>query len=161
TLVCPGPNCPKLPEEPPTEFQKFVFTSTGKALKIYGRSLFDSVPTTFAPIDHIPVPANYVIGPGDELIIRAWGQIDFNTHVTVDRNGQIYLPKVGTLNVAGVRYDRLTTYLKSNISSVFKNFDLNVTLGQLRSIQIFVVGQARRPGTYTVSSLSTLVNALF
>lgn len=161
SAICPGPQCPVMLPEEKTEFQKFVFTTTGEKLSIYGRSLFDRVPSTFAPVDHIPVPADYVIGPGDEMLIRAWGQIDVNARVYVDRNGQIYLPRVGTINVAGIRYDQVTDYLKNQISRVFKNFNLNVTLGQLRSIQIFVVGQARRPGSYTVSSLSTLVNALF
>jgi protein involved in polysaccharide export with SLBB domain len=150
-----------LPPEEKTEFQKFVFTTTGQKLPIYGRNLFTTTPSTFAPVEHIPVPVDYVIGPGDELIIRVWGQVDFNARVFVDRNGQVYVPRVGTLNVAGVRYEQMNSYLKTAVSRVFKNFDLNVTLGQLRSIQIFVVGQARRPGTYTVSSLSTLVTALF
>lgn len=144
-----------------TEFQKFVYSSTGQQLPIYGRNLFENVPSTFAPVDRIPVPADYVVGPGDELLIRAWGQIDLDARVVVDRNGQVYLPKVGSLTVAGLKYEQVNSYLKSAIGRVFKNFDLNVNLGQLRSIQIFMVGQAKHPGTYTVSSLSTLVNALF
>jgi protein involved in polysaccharide export with SLBB domain len=79
----------------------------------------------------------------------------------VDRNGQVYLPRVGTLNVAGLRYEQLEGYLHAAISALFKDFELNVALGQLRSIQIFVLGSARQPGAYTVGSLSTLVNALF
>lgn len=144
-----------------TEFQQFVFSSTGKQFPIYGYSLFEDVPTTFAPVDRIPVSTNYVIGPGDELIIRAWGQVTISVRVTVDRTGNIYLPKVGNISVAGIQYSQLNEYLKSAIGRVFQNFDLNVTLGELRSIQIFVVGQALRPGSYTVSSLSTLVNAIF
>ena len=112
-------------------------------------------------MEHVPVPADYVVGPGDELLIRAWGKIDLDSRVTVDRNGQVYLPKVGTLNVAGLRYDQLEKYLHSSISALFKDFELNVSLGQLRSIQIFVLGNARQPGAYTLGSLSTLVNALF
>jgi protein involved in polysaccharide export with SLBB domain len=112
-------------------------------------------------LDHIAVPANYVIGPGDELLIRAWGQLDADARVRVDRNGQIYLPKVGSVCVAGISYEQLPDHLKAAFGVMFRHFDLRVTLGQLRSIQIFVVGNARRPGTYTVSSLSTLVNALF
>jgi protein involved in polysaccharide export with SLBB domain len=123
--------------------------------------LFDEVPTTFAPVEHVPVPADYVLGPGDELLIRVWGKIDLDSRVTVDRNGQVYLPKLGTLNVAGLRYDQLEGYLHSAVSALFKDFELNVAMGQLRSIQIFVLGCARRPGSYTVGSLSTLVNALF
>lgn len=152
----PGPQA-----EEETEFQKYVYSSTGIHLPIYGSALFQNVPSTFAPLDQIAVPAGYTIGPGDELLIHAWGQIDLNARLVVDRNGQIYLPKVGAIDVAGVRFDQLNGSLTTSISRVFKNFELNVNLGQLRSMQIFVVGQACRPGTYTVSSLSTLVNALF
>jgi polysaccharide biosynthesis/export protein len=144
-----------------TEFQQFVRDSTGKILPIYGYSLFDDVPTTFAPVDRIAVPSDYIIGPGDEILIRAWGQINVSARLVVDRMGNIYLPKVGNIAVAGLKYQQLGDYLKSAIGRVFQNFDLTVSLGELRSIQVFVVGHAARPGTYTVSSLSTLVNAIF
>jgi protein involved in polysaccharide export with SLBB domain len=144
-----------------TEFELFAEDMTGHPLLTYGRKLFEDVPSTFAPVDRVPVPADYVLGPGDELLIRAWGKIDLDARVTIDRDGQIYLPKVGTLNLAGLRYTQVDSYLHSAIGALFKDFDLNVALGQLRSIQIFVLGSARRPGAYTVGSLSTMVNALF
>ena len=144
-----------------SDFEKFVEDATGRSLPVYGRQLFDEVPTTFAPVEHVPVPADYVLGPGDELLIRAWGKIDLDSRVTVDRNGQIYLPKIGSLTVAGLRYEQIEGYLHSAIGALFKDFQLNVALGQLRSIQIFVLGNARQPGGYTVSSMSTLVDALF
>jgi polysaccharide biosynthesis/export protein len=144
-----------------TDFQQMVRSSLGKSLPIYGLSLFENVPTTFAPVDRVPVTADYVIGPGDELLIRAWGQIDLDVHSRVDRNGSIFLPKVGNLNVAGLKYAQIEDFLKSHIGRIYQNFDLNVTMGDLRSIDIFVVGQARRPGRYTVSALSTLTNAVF
>jgi protein involved in polysaccharide export with SLBB domain len=144
------------------EFQQYVASSLGYGLPIFGQNLFENVPSTFAPLDYVPVTPDYLIGPGDELLVRGWGQIDItNYRAVVDRNGSIYLPTVGTVSVTGVRYDRLTEYLKQAIGRYYKNFDLDVTLGRLRSIQVFVVGQVKRPGTYTVSSLSTLVNALF
>jgi protein involved in polysaccharide export with SLBB domain len=145
----------------PSGFEQFIRDAVGHALPVYGRPLFDRVPSTFAPVDHVPVPAGYVIGPGDELLIRVWGKIELDSRVTVDRNGQIFLPKVGTLNLAGLRYDQLEGFLRSSIGALYKDFELNVTLGQLRSIQIFVLGRARQPGAYTVSALSTLVDALF
>jgi polysaccharide export outer membrane protein len=144
-----------------TDFQKLVASSLGYSLPIYGEKLFEEVPTTFAPADRVPVTASYVIGPGDELLIRAWGQIDLDVHARVDRNGSIYVPKVGNLNVAGLKYEQMEEFLKSHIGRIYRNFDLNVTMGELRSIDVFVVGQARRPGRYTVSSLSTLANAIF
>src|SRR5437762_3012882 len=84
-----------------------------------------------------------------------------NYRTVVDRTGSIYLGKVGTFMVAGLKYDHLRDYLQTELSRMFKNFELSVTMGELRSIQVFVVGQVRRPGSYTVSSLSTLVNTLF
>jgi polysaccharide export outer membrane protein len=148
-------------QEPDIEFQRFVAASLGYRLEIFGQNLFSNVPSTFAPLDRVPVTPDYLIGPGDELLVRAWGQIDINYRAVVDRTGTIYIPKIGAISVAGVRYDELNGVLTRNIGRVFKNFELNVTLGQLRSIQVFLVGQVKRPGSYTVSSLSTLVNALF
>src|SRR5215813_12382681 len=144
-----------------SEFEKYVQASVGRDLRIFGHEFFAEVPTTFAPVDRIPVRGDYVIGPGDELLIRGWGRIDLDSRVIVDRNGQIYIPRVGAINVAGVRYEQLNPFLHSAVGRFFKDFDLNVSIGQLRSIQVFVLGYARRPGTYTVSSLSTLVNTLF
>ncbi len=144
-----------------SEFEMFAEDAAGRTLHVYGRQLFDEGPTTFAPMDRVPVPVDYLLGPGDQLLIRVWGKIDLDTSVTVDRNGQIFLPKVGTVRVAGLRYEQLESYLHTAIANLYKDFELNVTMGQLRSIQIYVLGSARQPGAYTVSSLSTLVNALF
>src|SRR5271165_252451 len=177
-LQAPPPEPPKAPAEgaaknrqtasqpPPktlelTGFQQFAAQSLGYVLPIYGASLFDNAPTTFAPVDRIPVTSSYVIGPGDELLIRAWGQIDLDIHARVDRNGTIFLPKVGNLNVSGLKFEQVRGFLTSQIGRIYQNFDLNVTMGDLRSIDIYVVGQARQPGRYTVSSLSTLTNAIF
>ena len=152
---------PPLPPEAPTEFQRQIEQSNGLKLPIFGQSLFNDVPDTFAPLDRVPVTADYVIGPGDELLVRVWGQVDMDLKLVVDRNGAVYLPEVGNVAVAGVNYKDLSQHLKKSLSRVFRNFELNASLGQLRSIQVFVVGWAKRPGAYTVSSLSTLVNALF
>jgi protein involved in polysaccharide export with SLBB domain len=143
-----------------SEFEQFAEGVGGQPLRVYGRQLFSQAPTTFAPVSHIPVPVNYVIGPGDQLWIRIWGKIDLDTRVFVDRNGQIFLPRVGTLSVVGLRFDQLEGFLSAAVAKLYKGFELSVTMGQLRSIQIFVLGEARQPGAYTVSSLSTLVDAL-
>lgn len=151
----------QLPPDPPTEFQRLVQDSIGRMLPLYGATLFLNSPSTFAPLDRVPVTPDYVVGPGDELLIQVWGQITLNSRFTVDRAGNIFIPQVGTVRVAGLPFAKLQSYIQSEMARVFRNFELNVNMGQLRSIQIFVVGQARRPGSYTVSSLSTLVNALF
>src|SRR6266851_4545276 len=143
------------------EFQHFVMQSIGRDLPMFGANLFRTVPSTFAPVDNVPVTPDYVIGPGDEIQIRAWGQIDVDYNAAVDRDGTISVPKVGVISVAGIKASDLPAYLKTVFGRTFRNFQLTATLGKLRSIQIFVVGQAKRPGTYTVSSLSTLVTAVF
>jgi protein involved in polysaccharide export with SLBB domain len=152
-----------LPPEPLTELQKFVASTTGQILPIYGANLFRSVPSTFAPLDQTPVPSEYVLGPGDELRIRIWGQVNFQSVVIVDRQGQIYIPipQVGPVQVAGLTYAQLDGQLRTAIGRVYRNFDLSADVGQIRAIQVYVSGEARLPGVYTVSSLSTLVDALF
>jgi protein involved in polysaccharide export with SLBB domain len=152
---------PRLPLDSPTEFQLMVANSLGKQLPIYGVNLFRNPPSTFAPLNAVPVTPDYVIGPGDELLIQVWGQVTLNGRFTVDRSGGVYIPQVGTVHVAGLSFAQMHDFLKAQMARVFRNFDLNVNMGQLRSIQVFVVGQARRPGSYTISSLSTLTNALF
>ncbi len=160
----PHPANPSKKGLPPerSEFQDFVSASLNqKSFSLYGYDLFNQAPDTFAPVENIPITLDYLIGPGDELIIKGWGKVDIDVQAVVNRNGQIDIPRVGSINVAGIRYQELQSYLKNAIGRVFRNFDLNVTLGKLRSIQVFIVGQARQPGVYTVSSLSTLVNTLF
>lgn len=149
------------PPPPPTEFQRIVAESSGRTLPIFGATLFNAVPSTFAPVDNIPVTPDYVIGPGDEIRLQIWGQVNQRGTFVVDRTGSISLPSVGTIQVAGLQFAQLSDFLKSQLGRVYRNFDLNVNLGQLRSIQVFVVGQARQPGSYTIGSLSTLLNALF
>ncbi len=146
---------------PETEFEQMVADSVGRPLPLFGQSMFDQPPSTFAPMDLLQVPDDYIIGAGDTLQIRVWGQVNADVRASVDRAGQIYIPQVGPISVAGVHYGELEQYLKNAVSKIFRNFDLTVSVGRLRSIQVLVLGNARYPGTYTISSLSTLVNAIF
>jgi protein involved in polysaccharide export with SLBB domain len=107
------------------------------------------------------VSPDYVIGPGDSLQLTVWGQINFTRRLVVDRSGDVFLPEVGQLALAGLKYGDAGPVFRSGIARVYKSFDLSIAMDRLRSIQVFVMGEARRPGTYTVSSLSTLVNAIF
>lgn len=150
-----------LPPEAPTEFQKFVAATAGQFLPIYGASLFRNVPSTFSPNDLAPVTPDYVVGPDDELRLRIWGQVSYTGNLRVDRSGNIYVPQVGAIHVAGLTFAELDQHVRQAVSRVYRNFDLSVDMGRIRSIQIYVTGRARRPGAYTVSSLSSLVNALF
>jgi protein involved in polysaccharide export with SLBB domain len=150
----------KLKEPPPSDFELFVLSNTGKVVKPYGLSLFQRS-TTFSSVTGSPVPADYAIGPGDEVHIRAWGGIDIDYRAVVDRAGQINIPKVGTFTLAGTRASELDSTLRAHINKYFTNFQLSAGLGQLRAIQVYVVGQAANPGMYTVPSLSSLVSAVF
>jgi protein involved in polysaccharide export with SLBB domain len=147
--------------QPLTEFQMLVAGSIGRIVPVYGTDLFANVPDTFAPVQRLPVTPDYVIGPGDELLIRTWGQVSQNLHLTVDRSGSVYIPQVGEFRVTGLQFRQLQGFLKARLDRVYRNYDLNVNLGQLRSIQVFITGEARRPGSYTISSLSTVVNSVF
>jgi protein involved in polysaccharide export with SLBB domain len=149
------------PPEMPTEFQKFVAASTGQLLPIFGADLFRNVPSTFSPDDLAPATPEYVIGPDDELRIRIWGQINYSGNLRVDRSGSIYIPQIGSVHVSGLQFSTLDQHLREAVGRIFRNFDLSVDIGRIRSMQIYVTGQARRPGVYTISSLSTLVDALF
>jgi protein involved in polysaccharide export with SLBB domain len=145
----------------PSEFQKFISDSTGKILPIYGAEFFANAPSTFAPILNSPVPAEYPLGPGDELLIRGWGSIDIDFRATIDRNGTISIPTIGNVVLAGVKAGEAEAVIRGAVGRLYKGVTVSVNFGQLRAITVYVVGQASRPGTYTVSSLSTLVTALF
>lgn len=131
-------------------------------VKQFGYELFRQQPSSFIPpVDKVPVGPEYVIGPGDELRITLWGNIEGNFSVVVDRDGHINLPKVGVLGVAGLTFKELKEVLQREFSKYYTGFQMNVSMGLLRTIRVYVVGNAERPGSYSISSLSTLVNALF
>ena len=130
-------------------------------IKQFGYSFFYQPPASFMPMEAVPVGPDYVIGPGDRIKLIIWGSVQGEYNLTVDRNGQIDIPKVGVVHVSSLTYRQLREVLDREFSRQFTNFQMNVTLDNLRTIQIYVVGQARFPGSYAVSSLSTLVSALF
>jgi protein involved in polysaccharide export with SLBB domain len=152
---------PRAPAAVTSEFQKFISDSTGKILPVFGTEFFANAPTTFAPITGAPVPADYPLGVGDELLIRGWGSIDIDYRATIDRNGLISIPTVGSIVLAGVKAGDAESVIRGAIAKLYKGVTVNVNFGKLRAITVYVVGQANRPGTYTVSSLSTLVTTLF
>ena len=148
-------------KDPKDTFGAYVRTVTGAPVERFGKELFTDVPTTFAPFDSTQVNGDYVIGTGDEIQVRGWGMINVDVTATVDRGGAIYIPRVGAVKVAGVKYRDLQGYLKQAVSKIFNNFELTASIAQTRAVQIYVVGHAVRPGTYTLNSMSTLLNALF
>lgn len=146
-------------EKDTDQFQRFVQKNTGKDLPLYGYNLFEN--RRYDSPANVPVPGQYVVGPGDDIDLKIWGASDLTIRLTVDRSGHIAIPKIGPVMVAGTRTDQLEALLKSRVGKVLTNFELSASLGRLKSIQIYVVGHARKPGMYMVSGFSTLISALF
>ena len=136
-----------------------LFIST--EIKQFGYNLFRQPPSTFVPVGNLPVGPDYVIGPEDEIRVTIWGKVEGGWNVTVDRDGKISLPKIGVLGVAGLTFKELKELLYKGFSKYYTGFEMNVSMGILRTIRVYIVGNAERPGAYTISSVSTLINALF
>ncbi len=132
-----------------------------KQIKQFGYDLFAGTPTTFAPAANIPVPMSYVIGPDDNVIIQLYGKQNETHDLLVSREGHLNFPGIGPILVAGMTFAEMQEMLKDKIDKQLIGVKASITLGVLRSIRIFVLGEVERPGSYTVSSLSTMTNALF
>jgi protein involved in polysaccharide export with SLBB domain len=141
------------------EEQKTADKNNG--LKPFGYDLFAGDPSTFAPVTEIPVPADYTMGPGDVLRIQLWGKENQNLELPVSRDGTISFPDSGPLSVAGLSFDEAREQIRTRVSEQYIGVQASVSLGELRSMRVFVLGEARNPGSYTVSSLSTITNALY
>ncbi len=112
-------------------------------------------------IDFSPlVPPDYLISPGDEIVLSIWGSVDAELRLFVDRSGRITVPRVGSIMVSGVRYADLPGAISQRVAQTFKNFQLSVSLGQLRGVRVYVTGFVVRPGAYTVNALSSIANAV-
>ncbi|WP_421844349.1 SLBB domain-containing protein [Marinobacter algicola] len=130
-------------------------------LKPYGYDLFAGSPTTFAPVTEIPIPNDYTLGPGDVLRVQLWGKENQQLELPVSRDGTISFPQAGPQSVAGLSFDEARQQIKKLVSEQYIGVQASVTLGELRSMRVFVLGEARNAGSYTVSSLSTITNALY
>jgi len=133
----------------------------GTPLRQYGYSIFAANVSTFAPVDDIPVGPDYVMGPGDDVTINVWGAVDSTLVRTVDRNGRIVLPKVGDLRIWGLTFAQADRLIRDELARYFRGFQTSVTMGRLRTVNVYVVGEVCQPGVYTLSSLSTVTNGLF
>ena len=129
-------------------------------LKQFGYSFFRTDSYGFAPVTDIPVGPDYIIGVGDKIILTLWGSIEGKYQLEVNRNGEITLPRVGTVIVAGVNYVQLKEVIQALLSKVFKDFQLDVNIGKLRHIKVYLVGEVENPGDYNLTSLATVINAL-
>lgn len=139
-------------------------------LEAFGYNIFHFPVTTFEPVLSIPPPPSYRVGPGDEIIINVWGEVQIFHRLTVNREGVIIIPDVGQVTVAGLTLDEMRNRLSQNMARVYSSLDqtrtdvrsyLDVSIGKLRTVQVFVLGDVKRPGGYTMSSMSTAFKALY
>jgi polysaccharide biosynthesis/export protein len=131
-----------------------------RPLRQFGYPFFRTSVSTFMAVDDSPVGPEYVLGPGDDVTVNVWGQVDGSIMKTVDRSGQIVLPKVGAVRLWGLTYSEADRLIREQISRYFVGFKTNLTLGRLRMIRVNVVGEVAQPGSYNVGSLASLTNAL-
>lgn len=144
-----------------SEFEAYASSLTDVEIRRLGSDLMLGNRSSAASLEaNRQVPADYLVGVGDEVQVTAWGSIDADLRLTVDRAGRIVIPRVGPVVVAGVRLADLNELLSRRVGQVFKSFQLSVTLGRLRSIRYYVTGFTARPGAYTVSSLATVMTGL-
>src|SRR5450631_1619676 len=132
-----------------------------EALKPFGYDLFEGVPSTFAPVSDIQVPTDYLVGPGDTLTIQLYGNEPATYNLTVGRDGRINFPKLGPIMVSGMSFDSARSTIEDRVEHQLIGSRVSVTIGELRAIRVFVLGEAQKPGSYNVSGLSTMTNALF
>ncbi|MGL4604799.1 MAG: SLBB domain-containing protein, partial [Iodobacter sp.] len=147
--------------QPLNDFQKYLCSSSALPLAVFGQQIFQAQQAAYSPLEAAPVSADYLLGVGDNFSVRLWGQLDADLQLKVDRSGAVFIPRVGNVSVVGIPFGSLKDHLSREIGKVYRNFDLAVTMGQLKSVQVFVVGFAQNPGSYSLGSLSTVVNALF
>ncbi|MBP2276071.1 polysaccharide biosynthesis/export family protein [Sphingomonas sp. PL20] len=144
----------------PSEFETYVSDLAGKPLHRFGAELLTPEAGTFAAPPSVAVPGDYRLNPGDQLQLGLTGSVQAALRLTVDNEGRIFVPRVGAITVGGTRYADLHDVIAREVSRQYRQFNLDVTVARLRGITVYVTGFARRPGSITVSSLSTLVSAV-
>jgi len=131
------------------------------ALKPFGYDLFENDPSTFAPVTDVPVPADYVMGPGDALTVQLYGNQNRTLKLVVGRDGRVSFPELGPIHIGGQTFTAVQSELESRVSRQMIGVKASVSMGETRSIRVFVLGEATLPGSYTVSGLATMSTALF
>jgi len=137
------------------------FLRESDELKPFGYELFAGEPKSFSPTSYAPVPSNYIMGVGDSIKVQLFGKENRDYELTIDREGKVVIPDLGELTVAGLSYSLMQELIQNQVKQRLIGFNAAVSMGELRSIQIFIAGEAYKPGSYTVSSLSTISQALY
>ena len=145
----------------PSEFETYVSQVIDKPLRRFGANLLVPSAREFTTPPTTTVPPDYRLNPGDELLLGLTGSVEAsNLRLVVDSEGRVFVPRVGAINVAGVRYGDVQALIARQVSRQYRNFRVAVAIGRLHGITVYMTGFAAAPGSYTVSSLSTLVNAV-
>lgn len=131
-----------------------------RELKQFGYDFFRNSSQLLQSGENLPASDDYRVGPGDSLKLSIWGAFNAQVDLTVDRSGELLIPKVGAVKVWGLTLEQAKTTVRTAISRYYRNFEMNISMGRLRTIQVYVVGEVEAPGSYPVSSLSTIINAL-
>jgi len=140
-------------------FGKRLTSREKESLIHFGHDLFDPSAGTLQPLENMPVSKGYIVGPGDEIVVRMWGRVEGTQRMVVDREGKIFFPKFGSLYVAGKTFGELESFLKSKISTIAE-VSSDVGMGQMKGIRVSAMGEVRFPGWYNISSLHTAIQAL-
>ena len=136
-----------------------VEETTGK--KVFGRDIFNNKNLTFEPVMNIATPQNYVLGPGDQLIIDVYGDTQRSEQLTVSPDGDVNVPDYGPVHVAGLSVSAAQNKVRSHLGTYYESSDIKVTVGQTRTILVNVMGEVKAPGTYTLSAFATVFHALY
>ena len=142
------------------EFEKTLIEEE-EAIERYGMALFDREVSTFAPTDDASVPDNYRMGAGDNLVVQLFGTETDQYDLQVARDGQISVPKLGPITIAGLTYEDARDLIQSRVAAQLLGAQATVSMGRLRAINIFMAGEVVVPGAYSVSALTTVTQALF
>ncbi|WP_373020549.1 SLBB domain-containing protein [Thiomicrorhabdus sp.] len=134
---------------------------TRPKLKRFGSELFAGQPTTFSPVNDIPVPTDYILGPGDQLKVQLYGAKNQMYELVIDRNGRVNFPEIGPVNLAGLSFSEAKSVLSKRIEDLGMGVNASISMGDLRSFRIFVMGESRTPGSYLVSGMATMTHALY
>jgi len=130
-------------------------------LKRFGLNIFDREISTFSPVDDLPVPENYALGPGDSVSVLLYGKEQDELLLMVNRDGSLQFPRLGNINVAGLTFADLKAVIEERVKRQFVGTNAVVSIGKLRSINVFLAGEVIAPGSYSVSGLSTVTQVLY
>jgi protein involved in polysaccharide export with SLBB domain len=144
------------------EVLRLPVRKTGVAgLKPFGYDLFKGRSSTFAPFTDVPVPSEYIVGAGDQLVVQLFGSTNRNLRLTVTREGNVNFPELGPIQVAGRTFAQVAADIESRVAKQMIGVHASVSMGDTRSIRVFVMGETNRPGSYTVSGLATITSAIY